>query len=250
MERIAVGLAITAVAILVARWATTPRVAAVVQRVESALQTRWMAAATGLVTAAIVWWCWGSIRQVPYAQDERAYVLQASIFAARHWTTLSPPLPQFFEQMHVLVSPTVAAKYPPGHSLILALGAWLGLPGLGPLALSAVTALKCDSSSARHFPTAWKICWALDRSWPRAFFPPHTTVMPSPTTHGVLGIARTTGFWVPRRDSSFSVETPARIEMISVSGRRSAWTKVVIAPAASSGFTQIRIRSAVGTHAR
>jgi hypothetical protein len=138
MERIAVGLAITAVAILVARWATTPRVAAVVQRVESALQTRWMAATTGLVTAAIVWWCWGSIRQVPYAQDERAYVLQASIFAARHWTTLSPPLPQFFEQMHVLVSPTVAAKYPPGHSLILALGAWLGLPGLGPLALSAM----------------------------------------------------------------------------------------------------------------
>jgi Dolichyl-phosphate-mannose-protein mannosyltransferase len=138
MERIAVGLAITAVAIGIARWAAIPTVAAMVQRIESALRTQAMAAATGIVTAAIVWWCWGSLRQVPYAQDERAYVLQAGIFATRHWTALAPPLPWFFEQMHVLVSPAVAAKYPPGHALILAIGAGLGLPGLGPLALSAI----------------------------------------------------------------------------------------------------------------
>ncbi len=134
----ALGLAITAAAIAVARRAATPRVTVAIGRIESALQTQSMAAATAVATAAVVWWYWGSLRQVPVVQDERAYLLQASIFAAGHWTAQSPPLPQFFEQMHVLVTPVVAAKYPPGHALILAAGVWLGLPGLAPLVLSAI----------------------------------------------------------------------------------------------------------------
>jgi hypothetical protein len=135
---VALGLAITAAAIAIARAAASPRATALVRWIESVLQTRAMAVATGVATAAVVWWCWGSIHQVPFAHDERAYLLQASIFAARHWTAQSPPLPQFFEQMHVLVAPVVASKYPPGHSLLLAIGAWLGVPGLGPLVLSAI----------------------------------------------------------------------------------------------------------------
>jgi len=138
---VAAGLVLTAVAIAIAQVATAPRVAVNIRRIESVLETRSMSVATGVACAAIVWWCWGSIRQVPFAQDERAYLLQASIFATRHWTAQSPPLPQFFDQMHVLVAPTVAAKYPPGHSLILAIGAWLGLPGLGPLVLSAIAGM-------------------------------------------------------------------------------------------------------------
>jgi hypothetical protein len=135
---VTLGLVITAAAMAIARLATTRQAAVLVRRVESVLQARAMAAATGVTTALVVWWCWGSIRQVGFAHDERAYLLQASIFAARHWTAQSPPLPQFFEQMHVLIAPSVAAKYPPGHSLILAVGAWLGLPGLVPLVLSAI----------------------------------------------------------------------------------------------------------------
>jgi hypothetical protein len=118
-----------------------------------------MAAATGVTTALVVWWCWGSIRQVGFAHDERAYLLQASIFAARHWTAQSPPLPQFFEQMHVLIAPSVAAKYPPGHSLILAVGAWLGLPGLVPLVLSAI-------AGALVFVVSRRIAGSPDRGWP------------------------------------------------------------------------------------
>ena len=52
--------------------------------------------------------------------------------------------------------------------------------------------------------------------------PRQTTVMPSPTMQGVLGIARTTGFSVPSRDSNRSVETPARIEISRVSRRSPA----------------------------
>jgi hypothetical protein len=134
----ALGLAITAGAIAVARRADTPTVWVAIRHIESALQTRSMAAATAVATAAVVWWYWGSLHQVAVVQDERAYLLQAAIFAAGHWTAHSPPLPQFFEQMHVLVTPVVAAKYPPGHALILAAGVWLGLPGLAPLVLSAI----------------------------------------------------------------------------------------------------------------
>lgn len=95
--------------------------------------------AIGVLTAALVWWVWGSLRQVPVYHDERAYVLQAQIFAAGRWVAAAPPLSEFFQQFHVLVTPVVAAKYPPGHSLIMTPGIWFGLPGLVPVLLSATT---------------------------------------------------------------------------------------------------------------
>ena len=60
--------------------------------------------------------------------DERAYLLQAEIFARWHWTAPAPPLASFFEQMHVFIEPAVFAKYPPAHALTLAPGIWLGRP--------------------------------------------------------------------------------------------------------------------------
>ena len=50
-----------------------------------------------------------------------------------------PPLPEFFEQFHVLVTPVVASKYPAGHALLLAPGALVGLPGAIPVLLDALT---------------------------------------------------------------------------------------------------------------
>ncbi len=92
-----------------------------------------------LVTAGIVWWLWGSLRPEPWVYDEAAYLLQAKILATGHWAVPGPPLPEFFEQFHVLVTPRLVPKYPPGHALLMVPGVWLGLPALIPILLSAIS---------------------------------------------------------------------------------------------------------------
>jgi 4-amino-4-deoxy-L-arabinose transferase-like glycosyltransferase len=73
-------------------------------------------------------------------QDEASYVLQSRIFATGRWTVPSPPIPEFFQQAHVLTEPAVASKFPPGHALLLSLGALFGAPALVPLLLTGITA--------------------------------------------------------------------------------------------------------------
>jgi hypothetical protein len=89
-------------------------------------------------TAAMTWWVWGFWEPIPYVHDEAAYLLQSGIFASGRWVDPAVPLPAFFEQMHVLSVPTRAAKYPPGHSLLLAPGSALGIPALVPVLLAGV----------------------------------------------------------------------------------------------------------------
>ena len=105
---------------------------------DTALDHRLAPAVAGVLTAAIVWWVWGSLGEPGIIHDERAYLLQAQIFATGHWTGRVPPLHEFFEQMHVFVVPRLAAKYPPGHSLLLTPGIWAGLPGLMPVLFTGV----------------------------------------------------------------------------------------------------------------
>ena len=93
-----------------------------------------------IVSVAVVWYTWGALKPLPIVHDESAYVLQAEIFSHLHWTAPSPIIPEFFEQPYVLVVPKVASKYPPGHSLLLALGALLKFAPLVPLLLTGVTA--------------------------------------------------------------------------------------------------------------
>jgi hypothetical protein len=102
------------------------------------LESPWAPALAGLVTVAIVRLVWRSLGEPGVVHDERAYLLQAEIFARGHWTVPTPPIPAFFEQMHVFVEPAVFAKYPPGHALMLVPGIWLGLPGLMPAVLAGV----------------------------------------------------------------------------------------------------------------
>jgi hypothetical protein len=135
----ALGLVAIGVAALVAHAAEGGPAAWWTSRIEATLRSRWAALTCGMVTAAVVWWAWGSLDQVPVYDDERAYVLQAEIFAAGHWTAPAPPFPEFFQQLHVLEAPAVAAKYPPGHALALVPGTWAGLPGLIPLGLAALS---------------------------------------------------------------------------------------------------------------
>src|SRR5206468_2580061 len=76
----------------------------------------------GVVSILIVWWVWGDLRPLPVVHDESSYALQAEIFARFRWTAPSPPIPEFFEQPHVL-------RFQPGFfsettSTALVLAAW------------------------------------------------------------------------------------------------------------------------------
>jgi dolichyl-phosphate-mannose-protein mannosyltransferase len=107
-------------------WTTYP------SRVGTFLSGAWSPVVAGIVTVLFVRIVWGSFHEPGVVHDERAYLLQAEIFASGHWTAPPPPIAAFFEQMHVFIEPAVFAKYPPAHALTLVPGIWLGLPGLMP----------------------------------------------------------------------------------------------------------------------
>jgi hypothetical protein len=115
-----------------------------------------------VVTFAVTAASWGGLNAPPFSHDEASYLLQARILAGGHWSAPSPPLPEFFEQYHVLVTPVLASKYPPGHSLLLAPGIWLSAEGLVPLVLSALTAALLVALIARRWGTSVAlIAWAV-----------------------------------------------------------------------------------------
>lgn len=95
--------------------------------------------AAGVLTALAVLVVWGSLSPVPVMHDEWAYWLQADQYAHLHWKTASPPAPEFFEQLYVLVTPVFAAKYPPGYAMLVAPGFALGLPALIPILIAGLT---------------------------------------------------------------------------------------------------------------
>ena len=94
------------------------------------------ALASGLVIAWVGGW---TLHPVPVYHDERAYLLQAELFARGQWRGAPAPLAEFFTQLHVFVAPYLAAKYPLGNSLFLTPFVSFGMPGLGPIAYGAVS---------------------------------------------------------------------------------------------------------------
>jgi hypothetical protein len=76
----------------------------------------------------------------PSTEDEFVYLFQAKTLAAGRLTYPSPPLPEFFEAAHILVVPTFAAKYFPGHAALLAPFQALGAPWIAPCLLLGLTA--------------------------------------------------------------------------------------------------------------
>jgi hypothetical protein len=113
-------------------WTTYPRGAA------TFLSSAWSPVLAGTITGVFVRLVWGSFHEPGVVHDERAYLLQAEIFARGHWTAPAPPLSMFFEQIHVFIEPAVFAKYPPAHALTIVPGIWLGLPGLIPVVMGAL----------------------------------------------------------------------------------------------------------------
>ncbi|MDQ5856827.1 MAG: glycosyltransferase family 39 protein, partial [Acidobacteriota bacterium] len=103
------------------------------------LSHRFAPAAIGILTALTTLAVWGTLDAVPVVHDEAAYLLQSRIFLTGRWTAPGRPVPEFFEQVHVFVTPVLASKYPPGHSIALLPGVALGVPGLMPVVLSGVS---------------------------------------------------------------------------------------------------------------
>lgn len=104
------------------------------------VESRAVVVAVFVTTFVVLWYSWAAVNPMPVVHDEMAYVLQAQIFATGAWALPSPALPAFWEQPYILLQPTVAAKYFPGHSLVLALGALLRWPPMMPLALQSTSA--------------------------------------------------------------------------------------------------------------
>ena len=79
--------------IVIARWSrnwtTYP------SRVGTFLSGAWSPVVAGLVTLLFVRIVWGSFHEPGVAHDERAYLLQAEIFASGRWTAPSPPIAAF-----------------------------------------------------------------------------------------------------------------------------------------------------------
>lgn len=92
----------------------------------------------GVLTAAAYWYIWGSLSPIATIHDETAYLLQARLLASGRLVGPGRPLPEFFEQFHVFVTPQLAAKYPIGFALALVPGIWLGAPALMPLLLNGL----------------------------------------------------------------------------------------------------------------
>ena len=106
------GVLVLAGIVAIARWSRNrtgypSRVALVLSGASSPL-------VAGTATFVILRIVWGSFHEAGVVHDERAYLLQAEIFARGRWTAPSPPLAAFFEQMHVFIEPAVFAKSPAG----------------------------------------------------------------------------------------------------------------------------------------
>jgi hypothetical protein len=129
---------------------------------DNALASRWMPLVCGLITVLMMWWAWSGSHFIPNIADESAYVLQAEIFSKGVWALPARALPEFFEQMHVFVTPFFAAKYFPGQSLLLVPGVLVGFPALVPLLLIFGSGALIFAL-ARRLTNGWKalLVWAV-----------------------------------------------------------------------------------------
>ena len=154
-------IAALAAGVVAARVLNPGRYAARFERAEVGLR-RYGPWAVAVISVALIWFVWDQVVPIAKVQDESSYVLQADIFARGRWTVPSPPIPEFFEQPHVLVVPAVASKYPPGHALLLTLGSLGGFHAAVPLLLSGATAALIFALAARLTnPWVALITWLL-----------------------------------------------------------------------------------------
>jgi hypothetical protein len=94
---------------------------------------RWLLDPVGLACAVMVTLVAAALSSVvfgriPHVQDSIAQLFQARIFAHGRLWLASPPLREFFDYAHIISDGRWYSQYPPGHSLLLVPGVWLGVP--------------------------------------------------------------------------------------------------------------------------
>lgn len=224
------------------------------------LESRWTAVTIGVLTSLLVWYVWGSLQAIGVSHDERAYLLQAQLFARGRWVAPAPPLPEFFEQFHVLVTPVLASKYPPGHSLVLTPGMWFGLPGLMPVVLSGVTG-SLLFALARRVTNPWVallmwMFWATSAEnlrWRASYYSEITTsAMIALAWWGTLRwtateqrrflllVSAATGLGAIARPLTMLVfALPLGVFLLVRLSRRRAWRELAIAAATTMAFLAV-----------
>ena len=101
------------VAAIAIRYESNGAIARSSAAIQPMLDSKWLALVCGAISALVMGWIWSGSHFIANIADESAYVLQAQIFSKGAWTLPARALPEFFEQMHVFVTPFVAAKYFP-----------------------------------------------------------------------------------------------------------------------------------------
>jgi hypothetical protein len=124
---------VLAAGLIAARWPESS-----IERWQRLGSGRWAPWIAGALSTAALGVIWGSLRPIATIHDESAYLLQAQLLASGRLVGPARPLPEFFEQFHVFVTPVLTGKYPLGFALALVPGIWLGLPALVPLLLNGV----------------------------------------------------------------------------------------------------------------
>ena len=130
-----VAALVALLAIVALRWPAAPRLLASFRSLPA------IAPLLAAIAAVVITWsAWGSLNPLPTVGDEVAYVLQARLLARGRIAGDAAPIPEFFEQAHVLVTPRLVPKYPLGFGLALVPGVLLGATALVPLLLTGLIA--------------------------------------------------------------------------------------------------------------
>ena len=231
-----------------------------IRRVEQVLASRWTVLVIGVITALAFAYEWGSLHQLPLVHDEAAYILQARLFAAGKWSD-SAPIPEFFEQPHVLVTPHLAEKYGPGNALLLVPGIWLGLPGLMPVFMLGVAGALIFVLG-RRIVNAWVgvLAWMI---W-LGLASPTTTFRPSYFSEMLTQTLWLGGWWallrwreerrvghllvvaacvgwmaITRPLTAVAFAIPLGAAVLALSWRHASWTQLAAAVAVGVGILAV-----------
>lgn len=79
----------------------------------------------GFLTNLVSYYCF---EHIPHVQDSIAQFFHAKIFAQGNLVAASPPYREFFDFTHMINNGQWYSQYPPGHSVLLALGVLVGIP--------------------------------------------------------------------------------------------------------------------------